>query len=85
VFDQLKVELAANGPFDCVLAKNLQALKWKLKKSQVGKPRPSKKQKKTAKKNSGRSRDLPVPKQPKRLKDGRKRRSRMLHGTIEFD
>jgi hypothetical protein len=41
-FENLKCNMAKSGPFDCVLAKRLQSVKWKLKKTraQGGQGRP---------------------------------------------
>lgn len=41
-FENLKCNMAKSGPFDCVLAKRLQSVKWKLKitRAQGGQGRP---------------------------------------------
>eukprot|EP00435_Cladocopium_sp_Y103_P016295 s3229_g4.t1 len=41
-FENLKCNMAKSGPFDCVLAKRLQSVKWKLKKTsaEIGLGRP---------------------------------------------
>mmetsp|Transcript_9157 Transcript_9157/g.21759 ORF Transcript_9157/g.21759 Transcript_9157/m.21759 type:complete len:302 (+) Transcript_9157:59-964(+) len=76
IYDRLESQMKLPNPPDCILAKSLQAAKWKLKKAQklqkVGSSEARQKSKKPRKEKSS-------------AKLGRKSRARLMAGTVEFD
>ena len=67
--------MAKSGPFDCVLAKRLQSVKWKLKKAsaQNGQGRP------------GRPEAECQDQEKRKRKKHQKRERPAVPGTVEFD